>query len=196
LQGWLAEKAKEYFNRQTIAVEINLERPGCLIVGDILAVANVRKQAGQVAQHLVGAKLALRYPKRIIENHSFTTADAPTGRGGDFLISDTIFHITMVPMPPVIEKCGVNVRNGYRSILLVPKSKTLAAREMAETAELHDKIGIFSIESFVGQNIEEISEFSKSKLASEFRALLEKYNERVAAVETDRSLLIDIPENL
>ena len=27
LQGWLAERAKEYFNRQRIEVEINLERP-------------------------------------------------------------------------------------------------------------------------------------------------------------------------
>jgi hypothetical protein len=31
---------------------------------------------------------------------------------------------------------------------------------------------------------------------AEFRALLERYNQRVESVETDRSLLIEIPANL
>jgi hypothetical protein len=41
-----------------------------------------------------------------------------------------------------------------------------------------------------------VGEFGKAALAKNLRALLEKYNERVFAVEIDRSLLIEIPENL
>jgi hypothetical protein len=41
-----------------------------------------------------------------------------------------------------------------------------------------------------------VGEFGKAALAKNLRALLEKYNERVLAVEIDRSLLIEIPENL
>jgi hypothetical protein len=196
LQQWLAKRATEYFNRQRIQVEINLEKPGLFIVRDLLLAAIARKQGGQVAQHLVGAKLCLRFPHIKIENHSFTTADVQTGRGGDFSVRDTIFHVTMAPVPAVIEKCGINIRNGYRSILLVPEEKMAAARQNAEIYEFGEKIGIYSIEYFVGQNIEEMGEFEKAKLAEEFRTLLHTYNERVAAVETDLSILIEIPENL
>jgi hypothetical protein len=58
------------------------------------------------------------------------------------------------------------------------------------------KIAVESIESFVSQNIEEISVFSKSQLTSGFRNLIKTYNERVDASEIDKSFLIEIPDNL
>jgi len=67
---------------------------------------------------------------------------------------------------------------------------------MAESIGIHTKVGFFSIESFVGQNIEEMGEFSIPKVAKGFLKLLEKYNERVSDIETDLSLLIEIPSNL
>ena len=196
MQGWLAEKAKEYFNRKMVEVEIRLDKPGPQIIGDILAKAAARNQAGPVAQHLVGAKLAIRYPKLTIDNYSYTTADVQTGRGGDFRVGDTVFHITVAAMPAVIDKCAANLQSGFRTILLVLDRQLLAARQMAENAGLQDRIGVQPIETFVGQNIEEISEFGQRSLASEFRRLLDTYNNRVAAIETDRSLQIVIPENL
>ena len=53
-----------------------------------------------------------------------------------------------------------------------------------------------AIESFVGQNIEELGGFGRGGLAEGFRRLLDKYNERVEDTETDRSLLIKLPANL
>jgi hypothetical protein len=53
-----------------------------------------------------------------------------------------------------------------------------------------------AIESFVATNIDELSEFDGEKLKPRFRRLLEKYNERVNAIELDKSTLIDIPPNL
>lgn len=177
-------------------VEIRLDKPGSQIIGDILSVAKMKNQMGPVAQHLVGAKLALRYSHLEIENHSYTTAAAPTGREGDFLVGDTVFHVTVAPMPPVIDKCEANIRNGYRAILLVPEVQVPAGRAMAENLGLRNKIDVRSLECFIGQTIEELSEFGQANLATQFRLLIEKYNEWVDAVETDRSLLIDLPENL
>lgn len=196
LQGWLVERVRDYFNRQRIAVEIDLGRPGSQIVEAVLAVAAATGKAGAVAQHLVGAKLALRYEEAQIENHSYTTADRQLGRPGDFVVGDTAFHVTVAPMEGLIRKCEENLRAGYRPLLLVPEGRVAAARQLAEIRELHERIGILPIENFVGQNIEEMGGFGRSAMATGFRALLEAYNERVAAVETDRSLMIEIPENL
>ena len=194
LQLWLVERVKDYFGRQRIEVEVNLNRPSPHIVGELLKAAGLK--AGAVAQHLVGAKLAVRYPDLDVENFSYTTADQQLGRPGDFVVGDTAFHVTVSPMPDVLDKCKGNLRDGYRSLLLVPASRMQAARQMAELIDAQDDIGIMAIESFVGQNIEELGGFGKTNLAKNFRALLEKYNERVENIETDRSLLIQLPANL
>lgn len=49
-------------------------------------------------------------------------------------------------------------------MLLVTERKIEAARQMAELSGHGDKIGISSLEQFVGQNIEEIGEFGKDAL--------------------------------
>jgi len=196
LQGWLAERVKEYFDRKKIEVEITLDKSGQQVVSSIIEAAAPRGVAGAVAQHIVGAKLSLRYPHLEIENHSYTTADMQLGRPGDFVVGDTVFHVTVAPMPAVIDKCDLNLRNNFRAILLVTDSKLQAARQMAEMKGIYDRVGLYSIEAFVGQNVEEISEFGRGNLSYGWRTLLEKYNERVLAVETDRSLLIEIPANL
>lgn len=194
LQAWLVERVIDYFSRQRIEVEINLSKPTSQIVGDILSAAGLK--SGPVAQHLVGAKLAIRFPDLVIENHSYTTADQQLGRPGDFLVRDTVFHVTVAPMPPVLDKCLENFRNGYRPLLLVPESRVQAARQMAESIGAEEGVSIFAIESFVGQNLEELGGFGKDNLAGNFNELIRKYNERVDAVESDRSLLIAPPTNL
>ena len=194
LQAWLVERVRNYLDQQAIEVEVNLSKPSPQIVSDILAAAG--SKAGAVAQHLVGAKLAVRYPDLEIENYSYTTADQQLGRPGDFVVGDTAFHVTVAPMPPVLDRCEENLRNGYRCTLLVLDSRLQAARQMAEAIGVRDRVGIFPIESFVGQNIEELGGFGRGGLAEGFRALLHKYNERVEDVEADRSLLIRLPANL
>jgi hypothetical protein len=197
MQRWLVENGvSPYFNRQQLDPEIAVERPVPQIVADIIAAAGARNVAGCVAQHLVGAKLALRYPEGKIENHGCTTADLQLRRQGDFIVGDTVFHVTVAPMPAVIDKCEENIKNGYRAVLLVLDSKLQAARQLAELKNVHNRVGILPIEQFVGQNIEELAGFRKASLSLNLRALLEKYNERVDGVETDKSLLIKIPGNL
>lgn len=194
LQAWLVERVRDYFDRQKIEVEIDLNKPSSQIIAGILTAAGPK--SGAVAQHLVGAKLAVRFPDIEIENFSYTTADRQLGRPGDFVVGDTAFHVTVSPMPAVLEKCEDNLRNGYRPMLLVSESRLHAARQMAENVEVEARVGIISIESFVGQNIEELGGFGRANLATGFRQLLEKYNDRVSNVEVDRSLLIGMPANL
>jgi len=95
----------------------------------------------------------------------------------------------------VYEKCKHNIENGFRVYLLVPAGKFAAAKENAEEIA-PGKIAVESIESFVSQNIEELSDFSKDRLAHGFYRLLKTYNDRVDAIEIDKSMLVEIPRNL
>lgn len=57
-------------------------------------------------------------------------------------------------------------------------------------------VAVESIESFVGQNVEELSVFTKNGLVDGIGRLLQTYNRRVQEVEADKSMLIEIPRNL
>ncbi len=195
LQEFLVNKVRDFHNRQTLRLEYDPSFSTWQFIHNLLNAAKGRGTLGQVAQYLVGAKLQLRYPDIKVDNYSYSTADDQLKRGGDFLINDTIFHVTAAPMPAVYEKCKSNVGNGFRVYLLVPDRFLTAAKDNAEM-HLSGKIFVGSIEAFVGQNIEELSVFSRNRIISEFRQLLEIYNERVNAVESDKSLLITIPPNL
>ena len=98
-------------------------------------------------------------------------------------------------MPAVYEKCRNNPDAGYRVCLLVPDRLLAGARQNAELV-VSGQIMVESIESFVSQNIEELSMFSKDRLSDGFRQLFEMYNDRVDEVEVDKSMLLEIPPNL
>jgi hypothetical protein len=194
LQRWLTSRATAYLDQRRLEVEIVLTKPASDIIGDILAVAAAKNLSGPVAQHLVGAKLALRFPDQEISNHSYTTADEQLKRPGDFFVGDTAIHVTVAPMQHLFDRCQKNLQSGYRTLLLVPDKKVEAARQLAEIANLSGRLGVASIEGFVGQNMEEMSGFARDGLRVQIRELLITYNARVKAIETNPGLQIDIPE--
>lgn len=53
-----------------------------------------------------------------------------------------------------------------------------------------------AIETFVGQNIDQMGEFHRGKVKQEIVAVLKEYNRRVAEAETDQSIQIDVPRHL
>ena len=147
-------------------------------LGDLLAaVPNI--SSGAVAQHLVGAKLKLRYPNQEISNDVTAAADAPTNRPGDFVIGDTSFHITLSPQNAVFEKCIENLNQGYKVYLLVIEKTLELARRKAGAYGIGNRIIIKSIESFIAQNIDEIAEFSAEKFVVQKENLLKNYNQRI-----------------
>lgn len=161
----------------------------------ILDNARQSGKTGAVAEYLVGAKLACRFPEKEVRNKRFSTSDVQGGYAGDFEVGNTAFHVTVAPMPELFQKLKRNLEDGLRVYLLVPRAIVVGAQQNA-TLLAPGRIAVEAIESFVATNIDELTEFDGAKLKSGFRRLLEKYNERVDAVELDKSLLIDIPPNL
>ena len=115
-----------------------------------------------------------------IRNDRFSSQDFEVP--GDFAIRDTAFHIIVAPNQGHYDKCKRNIANGFRPYLLVPDEMLYLSKQTAENA-LPGQITVQSVEAFVAQNIDELSEFSKGQLLDGFRLLLLKYNERVSAID-------------
>jgi hypothetical protein len=189
----------DYFDKQRIIAEIDPRKPARSAVAALLSAALARggNSAGAVAQHLVGANLALRFPGELIGNDGYTTADQQTSRPGDFSVGDTAFHVTMSPSERLMSsRCRTNLSDGFRPLVLVPEGRVAAARQLAENANVGDSVEVISIEAFIGMNVEEMALFKAVDVKSGLRRLLETYNERVRGVEPDPSLQIEIPANL
>ena len=137
----------------------------------------------------------MRFPAYAIRNSAASAADLQTEEQGDFQINDSVFHVTVAPNRGHYDKCKSNLANGLRVFLVVP-DRVLAGTRQNVDLEIGNGVSVLSLESFVSQNIEELAEFSGNRVAQNLKALLEKYNERVAAVETDLSLRITIPASM
>lgn len=186
----------KFFSAKRVKATFNESSETARLIRIILQNAQNTGKAGAVAEYLVGAKLAIKFPTKEIRNKRSSSADAQSGHEGDFQIGRTIFHVTMVPMPELYPKLKSNRERGFKVLLLVPTSRLAAALENAESDSEHG-LGVDGIELFVARNIDELSEFDGgAKLKSGFRKLLETYNERVDRIETDKSMLIEIPPNL
>jgi hypothetical protein len=195
MKAFLVERIKDFHNRQKIKLTFNPALTTWHIIHNLLAAATDEGKAGYVAQHLVGAKLQLRFPGITVSNEGGSTADMQTQRPGDFLIEQTVFHVTVAPMQPVFDKCKHNISQGFKPFLLVPDSKLIGTRQNAELV-CEQQITVESIESFVSQNINEISAFNNEKLIASIKDLIAIYNRRVDQAETDKSLMIELPSNL
>ncbi|MCD6328734.1 DUF4928 family protein [bacterium] len=191
LQRFLVEKISEYHNSERLIVVYDKSKTTWHIVRSLLAAACAKGKEGQVAEYLVGAKLQLRFPDEKIENICSSAADEQRGRPGDFLMRETVFHVTVAPHSEVCRRCHENLVDGLRAYLLVADSKFEAARQLAEL-EAPGKIVVQSIESFVAQNVDELASFSSMEAPKQFALLIHIYNRRVDEVELDKSLLIDI----
>ncbi len=194
MQAFLIDKLSDY---QPVPIGFPFDplKSTWQVIRDLLDRGRKRRSESLVALHLVGAALQLRFPDMEISNESYSTADVQLGRPGDFYVGDTVFHVTVAPMSGVYEKCGRNLEQGLKVYLLVPDRLVTGTRQNAEL-QAAGRIVVQSIESFVGQNIDELSRFSNQEVRTAFRQLLEIYNERVDLAETNKSMMIEIPSNL
>jgi hypothetical protein len=193
---WLVDQVRSYFARKKIEVEIDLTKPGPAIVEDILRAAHDKKIGGPVAQHLVEAKLARRFPDKVIESHTATTADEQLGREADIIIENAVFHVSVAPTSDHLQRCAENLVQGRQPYMIVPAAQIAKARAFAEDKKIEGKVAIVALESFVGQNIDEMGEFHRGRVKPEMAAVLKEYNRRVADVEYDQSIQIIIPKHL
>jgi hypothetical protein len=193
MQEFLIEEVRTFFNQQRIKFAFDSTKATSQLVQEILETAGPKREA--VALHIVGAKLELRFPDVPITNSSYSTSDMQTGRSADFQVCNAVFHITVNPARDVYEKCKRNIANGLRPYLLVTEEVEAAAKQQVKILA-EGKITVLSIEAFVAQNLDELSEFTTSENARQMLRLLQIYNRRVDEAETDKSLLIEIPANL
>lgn len=196
MQGFVVDNfIRAYFDLRRIKAVFDPNATTRQLIRRILDEAATRGQTGIVAQHLVGAKLSLTFGRGAVANESVSAGDDQTNRRGDFELGNTVFHVTVSPLPALLEKCSAALEQGYRVYLLVDDDNLAGARQNVELV-CAGRIAVESIESFVSTNVDELSEFLTAKLAPGFRSLLEEYNRRVDEVESDKSLLIDLPDNV
>jgi len=186
----------EYYKLERLRFEYDPASPVRVVIASILEIAARRNQSGPVAQHLVGAKLALRFPDLTVDCFPYSAADDQSGRAGDFRIGNTAFHVTVAPNLGHVARCEKNISEGLAVFLLVCESKVSAAKALLETRNLQNMVAAESVESFVGQNISELAKFTSDGRSSMMAQLLENFNNRIRLAETDLSLLIEIPSAL
>ncbi len=205
LQQWFVDRIREdWFEKQKITADLNPDWSIRAVVSSLLQAGRERpgNAAGALAQHLVGAKLKIRFDGSDVEigginDESYTTADQQTGRAGDYQLNDTAIHVTMSPTLALFtERCQDNLNNHFRPRVLVPSDQLSRANTYAQDAGIDKLVAVQSIEDFIGTNIEETARFSQAEIRSRLKELVEIYNERIEAAEVDMSLKIEIPENL
>ena len=195
---WI-DRANDFFAGKPFRIKLDASRSLRVIVRDVLAQAEERQRmtsgmnyAGAVLQHMVGAKLDCALGPGQFAHNSFSTADAPGGRAGDFLIGDVAIHVTTSPGEAVIAKCIDNLNDGLRPILVTLQRGLTVAEALADNAGVGDRIDVFEIEQFIALNLYELGRFASTGRRTAMRDVVERYNEIVEEFETDPSLKIEV----
>lgn len=187
----LTNVAFEHLRRENLILGFDRRQAPTTWIHEIVENAKSRS-GGVVEQHLIGAKLEKRFKDVIVPNYPAHAADVQTSRDGDFSISQVIYHVTASPGRAVIQKCASNIRSGKFPILLVPSEKENHAKVIAEDEGIGQELTIISIENFVALNIIELSIEENKDTFTVLREIVSVYNRRLAEVETDLSLTIEV----
>ena len=187
----LRNLAESWLKRQNLKLDIDRRQAPATWINIIVENAKGRS-GGIVEQQLVGAKLARRFHDVEIPNHPSHAADKQTERMGDFTISNLVYHVTAAPSRNVLQKCADNLRVGLHPILLIPRDQENKVRVLAQDEGLDQQLTIISIESFIAVNIIELATDENKDFFSVLKEIVEIYNTRLSAVETDLSLQIEI----
>jgi hypothetical protein len=195
---WI-DRVHEFFAGKPFKIKLDPAKSLRVVVRDVIAQAEERQKsaqgmnyAGAVLQYLVGAKLDCALGKGKIEHYSFSTADSPGGRPGDFVLGDVAVHVTTSPSEGVIKRCRENLNDGIRPIIVTLQRGVTVAEGLATNVNLADRIDIFEIEQFVALNVYELGKFAEDGRKTAVTDIVGRYNEIVEEVETDPSLKIEL----
>lgn len=195
---WIA-RVREFFAAKPFRLRLDASRGLKAVFADLLRQAEERQKtapgvhyAGALMQHLVGAKLeGLLGPGRLAHN-SYSTADAPTGRAGDFLAGDVAVHVTTAPGEALIQKCQANLDAGLKPLIITGKRGLPVAEGLAGNAELGERVDVLEIEQCLAANLYELGGFAAGGWRAALEGLVERYNQIVEDVETDPGLKIEL----
>lgn len=187
----LRNLANDWLKRQNLKLDIDRRQAPATWINVIVENAKGRS-GGIVEQQLVGAKLARRFQGVDIPNHPAHAGDKQTERMGDFTISNLVYHVTAAPSRNVLQKCADNLKVGLHPILLIPREQENKVRVLAQDEGIDQQLTIISIESFIALNIIEMATDENKDFFSVLKEIVEIYNARLSAVETDLSLQIEV----
>ena len=195
---WI-EGVHDFFAAKPFKIKLDASRSLRAVIRDVVAQAEERQKAssgahyaGAVLQHLVGAKLECALGKGSLEHNSFSTADAPGGRAGDFLLGDVAIHVTTSPGEGVIEKCRDNLNEGLKAVIVTLQKGTAVAEALAENKGIGERVDVFEIEQFIALNLYELGKFGAEGRQVAVGDLVQRYNEIVDEVETDPGIKIEL----
>jgi hypothetical protein len=199
LEAFWVERVQQFFSAKPFKIKLDASRSLRTVVRDVISQAEQRQKdtpgmnyAGAVLQHLVGAKLDCALGQGHLQHNSFSTADAPNERAGDFFLGDVAIHVTTSPGEAVIDRCRENLNDGHRPILVTLQKGLTVAEGLASNVEIGERIDIFEIEQFVALNLYEIAKFASEGRKIAVTDLVSRYNEIVEEFETDPSLKIEL----
>lgn len=199
IEAFWIERVHAFFAGKPLSIKLDGARSLRHIVRDVLDQAAERQKtapgthyAGAVLQHVVGAKLDCALGAGLVTHNSFSTADAPGGRAGDFVLGDVAIHVTTAPAEAVIERCRENLDAGLKPMLITLERAIQAAVVLAENKGLAERVDIFEVEQFVALNLYELGKFTADGRRTAVADLVTRYNAIVDDVETDPSLRIEL----
>lgn len=143
-----------------------------------------------VAQKLVGAILAKRFKRLVIPQ--FSVVDGQIEQVGVFTVAQLVYHITAIPSSNVLQKCAKNITDGLLPILLISCEQVNKARILAQDEGIDKYTSIISIEDFVAMSIIGLATEEDKERFTVLKEIIEIYNQRLSAVETDLSLQVEV----
>ncbi len=197
IEAYWVEQVRLFFSAKPFKLNADGSKSMASTVDDLMAQARRREKenpgttyAGTVLQHLVAAKLCLIVPD--VEINGADVADAPTGRGGDFMVGDTAIHCTTAPGQPLIEKCGANISAGIRPVIITIAERVKTARDLAEDAGISERLEVWDIQQFLSMNVYEHGLFERDERMKTVSKIVTGYNSIIDKYESDPSLKIDM----
>ncbi len=156
------------------------------VISEILKLAEARHKAGDVAQYLVGAKLAIRL-QRDIPIHGANKGDRKSHadvdfRLGDFEIGNAVLEVAVgLPDAKHLDQIEAILETPDRESWLLTGEDRVAIWKIEISKRFGKQVSrivVTSVESFVGQNITELAGFSSAGKIERFKELVELYNSK------------------
>ncbi|TVR50866.1 MAG: DUF4928 domain-containing protein [Puniceicoccaceae bacterium] len=169
------------------------------VVAELIKVAESRQResggamvADVVLQHLVGAKIQLALPGVELNYRGFSVADGPSGSQGDFLVKDTVVHVTTAPSEALIRKCVRNLESNLRPLIITTESGLVGAKFIAGIQEAARRIEVLEVGQFIATTVFRSNGFDLTKSQAYLRQLIDTYNGIIERCESDHSLRIEL----
>jgi len=153
--------------------------------------AEIQKNAGGTSylgamlQHLVGAKLDIVMGVGLIHHHGYSVADQSTERNADFEVNGVAIHVTTHPSEALIRKASANMQAGLKPLIVTLADGVEGASYLLKNTEWKDRVDILDAAQFLTANVYERSLFNAGECKATLWGILNRYNEIVAACETD-----------